>query len=909
MALRNVTVFLRAEVTDFNRQLASAAQATSKASADIDASGQKIQTSMGRMVRSAEVNREAWTTAGTAFTAVGAAVTALGAAALKTGIEYNTLQQTSRAALTTMLGTAEAANEQMDKLDDWARNSPFAKQVFIDAQRQMLGFGIEAQNVLPYLDAIQNAVAAMGGSNQDIAEISTILAKIASQGKITARELMQLGIHGIDAATLIGTQMDQTAGEIRESITAGSIDAMTALDALTAGMQERFGGAAENVKNTYEGAIDRVKAAWRDLASELATPLVDPDGGGLLIDWANDLADAMRQFQDLPDWLKGTVAVLGSVAGAAALATGAFMLLAPRAMDTIVALDKMGIVSAPRATKALGGFTKAIGVAAAALVLLEAGNKLNSAMQNGAASVAETTAALLELSDTTDSVNALFRDVSAGFSFGRAKEDFDGIADAMARITDPALVHRYNDFLGEVVSLGRSEGSSQRTAALEQFEAVGIALGDLVNSGHAEEAAAQFEALYGELDPTMHSREDLLALLPQYEDALTGVSNEAKLAANSTAELADAEENLAAVQEEATLSQERLTEAHKAFREEYEGWRTTMSDAFTGFMDNQGAWGTAQSEAMAAAQEQAQAANEASAEWARQQDGDVKTVTKTWEDFYDGVTVSARAYIDALQEQVDAQKEWADNVQTLSDRINESFVGMDLENARKELDELVAAGPAAAGVISTLAGATDEEMSEVVKLWGIGGEDAAKTFVDNFQMSSDPFVEPRLDLQKAQEDLDQWARQTVQIEVEIARIDNDWLLGHGLPGQLKPGAVGYAGGGLIRGPGTGTSDSIPIWASDGEHMTRAAAVNFWGGRAMESINDMDVDGLWRELGARGFRDGGSITVASASPQVVSVPVTQTYESHAPQNFNIYGADLPSIEAEAERRRRNDLGGR
>ena len=34
-----------------------------------------------------------------------------------------------------------------------------------------------------------------------------------------------------------------------------------------------------------------------------------------------------------------------------------------------------------------------------------------------------------------------------------------------------------------------------------------------------------------------------------------------------------------------------------------------------------------------------------------------------------------------------------------------------------------------------------------------------------------------------------------------------------------------ATGGRISGPGTGTSDSIPMWLSDGEHVIRAAAAS------------------------------------------------------------------------------------
>lgn len=67
------------------------------------------------------------TVAAGALTGASVAAIALGTSLFKTGAQYNTLQQTSRAALKTLLGGAEAANEQMDKLDNFARTSPFSK--------------------------------------------------------------------------------------------------------------------------------------------------------------------------------------------------------------------------------------------------------------------------------------------------------------------------------------------------------------------------------------------------------------------------------------------------------------------------------------------------------------------------------------------------------------------------------------------------------------------------------------------------------------------------------------------------------------------------------------------------------------------------------------------------------------
>lgn len=231
-------------------------------------------------------------------TAGATAAAGLAGAVFTTGVNYNTLQQRSRAALETLLDGSEKANEQMDKLDDFASNSPFAKDVFIQAQQQLLGFGTEAEDVIPILGAVEDSVAAVGGSNQDIAEIVNIFADIQGTGKITGETLRRLGTRGIDAATIIGDEMGKSGATIREEITSGSLDAGDAVAALTDGMTERFGGAAANVKETATGAFDRIRAATRDIGGEMARPFVDPKGGGLIIDWANDFADVLRALED-----------------------------------------------------------------------------------------------------------------------------------------------------------------------------------------------------------------------------------------------------------------------------------------------------------------------------------------------------------------------------------------------------------------------------------------------------------------------------------------------------------------------------------------------------------------------------------------------------------------------------------
>lgn len=87
-------------------------------------------------------------------------------------------------------------------------------------------------------------------------------------------------------------------------------------------------------------------------------------------------------------------------------------------------------------------------------------------------------------------------------------------------------------------------------------------------------------------------------------------------------------------------------------------------------------------------------------------------------------------------------------------------------------------------------------------------------------------------------------------------------------------ARGFATGGHIRGPGTGTSDSIPIWASNDEFVTRAAVVRQPG--ALQFLEDFNARGM-RALAlpnvAPGYATGGLVAAPAAASLSAYQPAT------------------------------------
>lgn len=74
--------------------------------------------------------------------------------------------------------------------------------------------------------------------------------------------------------------------------------------------------------------------------------------------------------------------------------------------------------------------------------------------------------------------------------------------------------------------------------------------------------------------------------------------------------------------------------------------------------------------------------------------------------------------------------------------------------------------------------------------------------------------------------------------------------------------AGFAGGGHVRGPGTGTSDSILARLSDNEYVIRAKAVKHWGVGFLNRLNSLREP--LRGAAAR-FREGGLVDFGSILP--------------------------------------------
>lgn len=546
---------------------------------------------------------------------------------------------------------------------------------------------------------------------------------------------------------------------------------------------------------------------------------------------------------------------LTGLAGGASLAGGAFLLMLPRALETMNALKEIGAIS-PRAAGALGriGVNSAkIGGAAVALVGIAAAlNEVNAASLEAVPSVEQMTKALLE-ADGVQGVNAAF----AGLS-----ETFDDIKGA----ADRALESDINTWADR--NIGGLLGLSTATATAEDaFTQFGSALAT-VYASNPEEAERRFAAAMTE---TGRSREELLGLMGPYADALAATDVQQQLAGDSATGLAG--------------SMGEVTSATSEADEEMQKWLEDVAATDASFISAYGAYDTLVQKNKDAAQATADA---------------TESSKDSWEDFYDGFTVSVDGYLDELQRQQDAQSQWEQNLILLSGRASQGVI-----------DELYSMGAEGAPLVAQLVNASDAELERMEGLFGQRSATATNAFATTLY-SSAPVIQAaaaQLGAGAAAEIAAKLASGTYTVEQIMAEYDlkisntvptvdvdtsgaqaklrqlNETLRSIQGFGAVQVGvgtvlAPGFATGGPIFGAGTETSDSILTRLSTNEHVWSASEVKGAGGHgavaAMRAAarTGGSVPGF-RNGGAPGYSQavapsagGGASTVSLAGATVV-----------------------------------------
>jgi len=307
---------------------------------------------------------------------------AAGFFAVKTASDF----EQSRIAFDTMLGSSEAARKMMQNLSDFAIKTPFTLPEVVTGAKQLLAYGISAENILPDLKALGDISAGVG--RDKLPFLTLAFGQVATKGKLAGQEIRQFTEAGVPLVAELAKTLGKTKEEITKMSEEGQIsfeDVRKALQGMT-GEGGRFFNLMEKQSHTFGGVMsniqDQIGRVTRSVlgiseSGDIAKGSIFEklkNAAQALLDWLNSNTEQIKRWASLVIDNFGTIgaAIAGLAAGFVALKVAVIGVNIAKSVVGVIQFVKAikagtGAMAAFNAVSALNPFV-AIGIAIVALV-------------------------------------------------------------------------------------------------------------------------------------------------------------------------------------------------------------------------------------------------------------------------------------------------------------------------------------------------------------------------------------------------------------------------------------------------------------------------------------------------------------------------------------------------------------
>lgn len=227
------------------------------------------------------------------------------------GISYNAQIEKYTTGFTNMLGSAQAAQEAMQAIQEDAARTPFDVASLTQANQLLISAGENAAYSRKVINALGDAVSATGGGNAELSRMAANLQQIANVGKAATIDIKQFAYAGINIYQILADYTGKSVQEV-QSMTI-SYDLLS--QALIAASEEggRYYNAMDTQSQTMNGRISTLKDNVSQLAGLLTGNLTSALGG--VISKLNEMVLAAQDAYKLDGWsgLIGEITGLTSV--------------------------------------------------------------------------------------------------------------------------------------------------------------------------------------------------------------------------------------------------------------------------------------------------------------------------------------------------------------------------------------------------------------------------------------------------------------------------------------------------------------------------------------------------------------------------------------------------------------------
>ncbi|MEU2730120.1 phage tail protein [Streptomyces griseoviridis] len=681
-----------------------------------------------------------------------------------------------------------------------------------------------------------------------------------------------------------GTQLDRLVTLVGGEVASPGFDALMkkVSDYSTGTIQGAIDKTVHFARVLSEGKADGPVAAFMDYAREQ---------GPAVRELITNLADAVANLlEGASEAGPGLLTLVNAMAKLAASVPPELIgdLMSVYAAFKLIRLAGGGIGAAVGGVTAL---TARVAVLRAASVAAGGGvgglrTAIGSLSTGGKATVAlgvvgALVAVMHELSDNKGpvAVDALSTSLNTLASTGKVtgvlKTNLDDIAMSIAMVSkgasDNKIAQLTSDF-GTFIGVSTGPGIS---TARKNVDAWDKSMANLVRSGHSKEAADQYEILKKAWIAGGGDIKRLGKFTDDYKGALADQAFEQTMAAQSMGLFGSAAQDAQTKLDAQKRSADGLRQSIQALNDVNRqglggmiGFEAAIDAAATAAKKNSGAL-TMTNGVLNLGSEKARNAASALQDLADKTDGAAASARESgssWETV-NGIYARGRA---ALIRNAQAMGLTKSQAAALADQIlkipdKTAVFKMNTEDAKRDITSFNAALKATPGAKSVTLKALSKSGEQVLESFGLkvkrlpNGKVTVST-KNGQALSAIANVAAALKRLNGKT-ATTWTYHNVRTNYSTSNSVSGGKSVHDMVGATgglftgKGGGFRYAGGGPVRGPGTGTSDDVPApWLSNGEFVIKAASVQKYGEKFLQLINDGQFDGPR-------YAKGGKVTKA------------------------------------------------
>lgn len=167
-----------------------------------------------------------------------------------------------------LLGSQSKGDALFSQIKEFAVTTPMAMGDLAKGAQTLLGFGMEAEKIMPTLKQLGDISM---GDAQKFQSLTLAFAQVSSTGKLMGQDLLQMINAGFNPLGEISRTTGKSISQLKEEMSAGAISAEQIAEAFKSATSEggMFYGMLDAQADSIKGAISNLEGAWEDALNEI----------------------------------------------------------------------------------------------------------------------------------------------------------------------------------------------------------------------------------------------------------------------------------------------------------------------------------------------------------------------------------------------------------------------------------------------------------------------------------------------------------------------------------------------------------------------------------------------------------------------------------------------------------------